>query len=108
MDEHYLLIRWTLDVMHCEMNFAKNILKTITSEKVNIKVRHDLQRKDVRPYLWLTANPRRAGRMLKPMADYVLLANEFESFAIVIENVKTPSRHVSIMAQFIRQKVFGV
>jgi hypothetical protein len=43
MDEHDLLIQWTLDLMHCEMNFVKNILKTITSEKDNIKIRHDLQ-----------------------------------------------------------------
>jgi hypothetical protein len=43
MDEHDLLIQWTLDVMHCEMNFAKNILKTIKNEKDIIKVRRDLQ-----------------------------------------------------------------
>ncbi len=42
MDEHDLLIQWTLDVMHCEMNFAKNILKTIKNEKDIIKVRRDL------------------------------------------------------------------
>lgn len=53
-----LLIRWTLDVMHCEMNFAKNILKTITSEKDNIKVRFDLQHRDIRPHLWFTKNPK--------------------------------------------------
>ncbi len=94
-------------MMHCEMNFKKNILKTITSEKVNIKVRRDLQHKGIRPHLWLIANPRRAGRILKPMADYVLLANEFESFAIIIKNVKTQSRHLSTMAQFIMQKAFG-
>jgi hypothetical protein len=35
----YLLIRNTLDVMHCEMNLAKNFLKTITGKKDTIKVR---------------------------------------------------------------------
>jgi hypothetical protein len=89
------------------MNFAKNILKTITSEKDNIKLRSDLQRRGIRPHLWLTTNPRQTGKMLKLVANYVLLTNEFESFVIVIENVKMPSGHVSIMAQFIRQKVFG-
>jgi hypothetical protein len=107
MNEHDLFIRWTLDMMHYGMNFVKNILKPITSEKDNIKVRCDLQRKGIRPHLWLTTNPRRAGRMLKLVADYVLLANEFESFAIVIKNVKTPLGHVLTMAQFIGQKVFG-
>jgi hypothetical protein len=51
--------------------------------------------------------------MLKLVANYVLStnnalsANKFESFTIVIKNVKTPLGHVSTMGQFIRQKVFG-
>jgi hypothetical protein len=64
--------------MHYEMDFVKNILKTITSEKDNIKVRRDLQCRGIRPHLWLTTNPRRAGRMLKLVVDYVLSVNEFE------------------------------
>jgi hypothetical protein len=88
--------------MHCEMNFANNILKTITCEKDNIKVKCDLQRRGIRPHLWLIANHKRTSRMLKPVGNYVLSANEFESFAIVIKNVKTPSWHVLTMGQFIR------
>jgi hypothetical protein len=84
--------------MHYEMDFVKNIVKTITNEKDNIKVRHDLQCKGIRSHLWLTANPKRASRMLKPLVDYVLLVNEFESFVIVINNVTTPLGHVSTMA----------
>lgn len=30
---HGLLIRYTLDVMHCEQNLSKNILKTIIGLK---------------------------------------------------------------------------
>ncbi len=55
----------------------------------------------------MIANLRQVGRMLKPTVDYVLSTNEFESFVIVIENVKMPLGHISTMAQFIRQKVFG-
>jgi len=80
------------------MNFVKNVLRPITSEKDNIKVRCDLQHKGIRPHLWLTANLIQAGRMLKLVADYVLLANEFESFSVVIKNVKTPLGHVLTMA----------
>ena len=43
-----LLIRYTLDAMHCEMNLAKNFLKTITGKKDTIKVRRDLQRRNIR------------------------------------------------------------
>jgi hypothetical protein len=34
-----LLIRYTLDAMHCEMNLAKNFLKTIVGTKDTVKVR---------------------------------------------------------------------
>jgi hypothetical protein len=45
--------------------------------------------------------------MLKPATDFVLTAVEFERFATIIENVKTPTGHVSAMAQYIRPKLFG-
>jgi hypothetical protein len=45
--------------------------------------------------------------MLKLAAPYVLTTTEFNTFASIIENIKTPSSHVSTMAQYIRQKYFG-
>jgi hypothetical protein len=48
--------------------------------------------------LWLIANPRRGGKMLKSVAPYVLTTVEFNTFAFVIENLKTPLSHVSDMA----------
>jgi hypothetical protein len=44
-----------LDVMHCEMNLAKNFLKTISGTKDTVKVRRDLERRNIRRHLWLTA-----------------------------------------------------
>jgi hypothetical protein len=35
-----LLIWYTLDVMHCEMNLAKNFLKTISGIKDTVKAKH--------------------------------------------------------------------
>ena len=81
-----LLIRYTLDLMHCEMNLTKNFLKTITAKKDTVKVRRDLQRKDIRKHLWLTPHPRRAGKMVKPRVSYVLSNEEFEKFAKCIES----------------------
>ena len=86
-----LLIRYTLDVMHCEQNLSKNILKTITGHKDTIKVRRDLQRRGIRKHLWLTSNPRKQGKMLKPLAPYVFTTEEFDIFASTIESLKTPS-----------------
>jgi len=45
--------------------------------------------------------------MLKPATPYVLTNVEFDTFAIVIKNLKTPSGHVSAMAQYIKPKTFG-
>ncbi len=84
--------------MHCEQNFAKNFLKAIIKENEIVKVRRDLQCKGIRPHLWLIANPRRGGKMLKSVAPYVLTTVEFNTFAFVIENLKTPLSHVSDMA----------
>jgi hypothetical protein len=67
--------------MHCEMNLAKNFLKTITGKKDTVKVRRDLQQKGIRLHLWLTANPRRGGKMLKLAAPYVLSNRDFKVFA---------------------------
>jgi hypothetical protein len=43
LEMQMLLIRYMLDAMHCEMNLAKNFLKTIVGSKDTVKVRRDLQ-----------------------------------------------------------------
>jgi hypothetical protein len=102
-----LLIHYTLDAMHCEMNLAKNFLKTIVGMKDTVKVRRDLQRKNIKKHLWLVRNPRRGRKMLKPIAPYVLNDDEFKVFANTIENLKTPSGHSSNLGKHIRSKKFG-
>ncbi len=84
--------------MHCEQNFANIFLKKITREKDTMKVWCDLQCRGIRPHMWLIANLRRGGKMLKPVAPYVLTITEFNTFAFVNENLKTPLGHVSTMA----------
>ncbi len=83
--------------MHCEQNFAKNFLKIIIREEDTVKVWRDLQRKGIKPHLWLTTNPRRGGKMLKLVAPYVLTIVELNIFASIIEDLRTPSSHVSTM-----------
>ena len=94
--------------MHYEQNVAKNILKTVTGLKDTVKVRQDLQRRGIMRHLWLTPHPKKFGRMLKPVAPYVLTNEEFDVFANVIESLKPPSKLVSNMAQYIRKKKFEV
>jgi hypothetical protein len=102
-----LLVRWTLDVMHCEMNLAKNFLKTLTRKKDTVKVRGDLQRKGIRRHLWLVPNPRRGGKMLKPAAPYVLSDADFAVFARTLESLKMPSGYASNLGKHIHSKKYG-
>ena len=102
-----LLIRNTLEVMHCELNLAKNILKTITGKKDSVRVRRDLQRWNMRRHLWLTPHPRKPGKMVKPRASYVLTEEEFDKFARCIESLQLPSGYLADLKKSIRKKNFG-
>ena len=92
-DNQHLAIRNSLDVMHCEKNFAENISKTITrfKDKDSVKVRRDIQREGIRPPLWMTRNPSNPLRMLKTAANYVLTAREFDILCSRLQNLKVPS-----------------
>lgn len=93
--------------MHCEKNFAENVLKTIVGNKDSIKVRLDLKHEKIRPHLCLTPDPRNPGKMLKPFAPYVLTPEEFDTFCTRLESVKVPSEYCSNMSSYIRNKKFG-
>lgn len=95
--------------MHCEQNFAKNILKIMIGEKDTMKVKRDLQCRGMK-HLWLAINPWKGGNMLKIATlttPFVLMPNEFDTFVATIENLQTPSKHVSTMEKYIRKKNFG-
>jgi hypothetical protein len=62
--------------MHYEHNFAKTILKTMTGGKNTMKVKRNLQRKGIRPHLWLIIKPQRGNKMLKPTTPYILIVIE--------------------------------
>jgi hypothetical protein len=89
------------------MNLAKNFLKTICGNKDTVKVRRDLQRRNIRKHLWLTANSGKGGKIMKPQASYVLTPEEFELFVKTIETLKMPSGYSSTLGKHIRGKQFG-
>ena len=105
----HLEIRNSLDVMHCEKNFAENLLKTICNfkEKDSVRVRRDMQRENIRPHLWMVRDPRNESRMLKPAANYVLTPGEFDTFCTRLENLKVPSNYCSEIGSHIRLRKFG-
>lgn len=51
--------------------------------------------------------PKKTGKMLKPTTRYMLTTEEFDVFASNIESLKTPSGHLSNMAQYIRKRIYG-
>ena len=105
----HLEIRNLLDVMHCEKNFAENILKTIIGykEKDSVRVRRDMQREGIQPHLWMVRDPHNPSRMLKPAANYVLTPEEFNIFCCRLENLKVPTGNCSEIGQHIRNRKFG-
>ena len=105
----HLEIRNTLDIMHCEKNLAENILKTICGfkEKDSVKVRRDMQREGIRPHLWMVRDPNNPARMLKPQANYVLTAKEFDIFCTRLEKLKVPTGYCSEIGCHIRNRKFG-
>jgi len=94
-------------MMHYEMNLAKNFLKTIIGKKDTVKVRCDLQRRNIRRHLWLTPNLREPGKIIKPRASYVLTDNEFEKMACCMESLKTPNSYSLDLRKCIRKKNFN-
>ena len=95
-----------MDVMYYEMHLAKNLLKTITRKKDSVKVQRNLQRRNMRRHLWLTAHPRKPGKMLKPQASYILTESKFEKFAACLELLKIPNGFSSDIGKCIRKKNF--
>ena len=105
----HLDIRYTLDVMHCERNFAENLLHTICvmTSKDDVSVRKDMERLGIRQHMWMTPNPSRHERMLKPASNYVLTPDEFDIFCTRLENLKVPIGYSSEIRKHIREKKFG-
>ena len=105
----HLEIRNTLDVMHCEKNFCENILKTICGfhEKDSVRVRRDMEREGIKKHLWMVRDPRNQSRMVKPVANYVLTAKEFDIFCTRLETLKIPTGYCSEIGGHIRNRKFG-
>ena len=105
----HLEIRNSLDVMHCEKNFCENILKTICGfrDKDSVRVRRDMQREGIKRHLWMVRDPKNPSRMVKPVANYVLTAKEFDIFCTRLETLKVPSEYCSDIGSHIRNKKFG-
>ena len=88
-----LLIRHTLDVMHCEKNIAENVMKTIFGEKDTIGVRLDMKEAGIRKHLWPVAGSK-PGSVILPRSSYVLTKEEREVFVEQVRALRTPTHYV--------------
>ena len=90
-------MRHVLDVMHCEKNISKNIVKTTFGEKDTTVVQADLQARGIRPHLHLQPIDNDGQRLRMPDATYVLLAADKVKVLQVLENLRTPTHYVSAL-----------
>lgn len=88
-----LLIRHTLDVMHCEKNLCENIIKTLFGETDFPRGRLDFKDMGVRSDLWLRETHGTDGRQFMPHAPYVLLPQAKTDMLGVIGSTKVPTNY---------------
>jgi hypothetical protein len=88
-----LLIRHTLDVMHCEKNLCENIIKTLFGETDFPRGRMDYEDMGVRPDLWLRRTHGTNGRLFMPHAPYVLTPRAKTDMLAVIASTKVPTNY---------------
>ena len=55
----------------------------------------------------MVKDPKNPSRMLKPVANYVLTAKEFDVFCTRLEKLKVPSEYCSKIGSHIRNRKFG-
>lgn len=88
-----LLIRHTLDVMHCEKNIAENVMKTIFGEKDTLGVRLDMKEAGIRKHLWpIIGN--QPGSVILPRSSYVMTKEERAVFVEQVRALRTPTHYV--------------
>jgi hypothetical protein len=87
-----LLIHNTFDVMHCEKNLCKNVVKTIFGNKDTMAIREDFKDCGIWSHLWLQTA---LNGFIKPIASYVLSNEEKNIFLQILFTLKTPIGYVS-------------
>ena len=88
-----LLIRNTLDVMHCEKNITESLMKFLFGKKDTLKVRMDLKKTNIRPYLWPILE-KKQGTLTLSQVPYVLTKKDKEVFVDIVRQLKTHTHYV--------------
>ena len=85
-----LLIRYTLDVMHCEKNITENIMKTIFGEKDTLGARLDMKEVGICKHLWPIRGVK-PDSVIFPRSSYVLTKEERQVFVDQVRSLRTPT-----------------
>ena len=88
-----LLIRHTLDVMHCEKNITENIMKTIFGEKDTLGARLDMKEAGIHKHLWPVRGVK-PGSVILPRSSYVLTKEERQVFVDQVRSLRTPTQYL--------------
>ncbi|XP_021717375.1 uncharacterized protein LOC110685200 [Chenopodium quinoa] len=103
--EHNLL-RHSLDVMHIEKNVCDNLLGTLLDmdkSRDDPEARKALEKKNIKPHLWLQSHPNRAKKYMPPAA-YTMSNEEKERFLRVLKKLKVPDGYGSNLQRCVNLK----
>ena len=100
---HDLLIRHTLDVMHCEKNLIEHLMNIMFGEEVTVTVRKDMEGVNICSNLWPIPNGN--GDLDLPLAPYVMSLEDRFTFVGIIQNLKVPSSYLSSLKKRIHHDI---
>ena len=98
---HNLLIRNVLDVMHCEKNLSKNVIRTFFGQKNTPASRKNMESQNIKEHLWIKEGDHEADGVNHAHASYVLTEQEREEVIHILRSLKTPSSYVSTFGRHI-------
>jgi hypothetical protein len=91
--------------MHIEKNICESLIKFIIGAKDTIKVQRDMEVSGIQEHLWLKRDPRRLGKIFKPIVSYVLLPEKLKTFLSKLKSLKVPSEYYGLIGRHITEKI---
>jgi hypothetical protein len=89
-------VHHVLDVMHCEKNLCKMLLKIIMEENDGANCREDMRSRGICKPLWLR-EVCNGDRYLIPNAPYVLINEKRQIFIATLKDLQTPTSYVGAL-----------
>lgn len=93
--------------MHIEKNISDSLLKFLSGDKDTPAVRRDLERRGIRPDLWLKPHQSRPDVLLKYQAPYICTSAEWQIFIGRLGELRVPSGYCGQLKKHITEQKLG-